>query len=265
MADVMIDRDVMEEQYSDAARLAARQRLWLCHSGPSLYDTLLDLAALRGNEVIADIGCGNGAYLAELRRRGHTGRMVGLDLSEGMARAASVHAATAVADAQAVPLRDGSVDVALSLHTLYHVPDLAGAVSELRRVLRAGGAALVATNGRGHTVEAKTLLAQAATRVAGIDVDLDWDTKRFDTDRARVMLATLFNEVDVYDAGGSFSVPDPAIVRGYLASWPPESIGLRAGSLWNAILTEADRLVAAHFASHSSFTVTSRASVLIGR
>ena len=105
-------------------------------------------------ETIVDVGCGNGAYLAELRRRGHTGPVLGLDLSEGMARYSRVHAPTTVADAQALPLRDGSVDIVLSLHLLYHVPNLNQAISELRRVLRPSGTAMVATNEPGHTAEA---------------------------------------------------------------------------------------------------------------
>jgi SAM-dependent methyltransferase len=34
--------------------------------------------------LTTDVGCGNGAYLAELVHRGHAGLVIGLDLSAGM-------------------------------------------------------------------------------------------------------------------------------------------------------------------------------------
>ncbi len=258
----MTDPGVLRDQYADAAPLAARQGLWRWRTGPALHDVVLDLAALHGQETVVDVGCGNGAYLAELRRRTHTGPVVGLDLSEAMAARSSVHAPTAVADAQALPLRDGSVDVVLSLHMLYHVPDIGRAIGELRRVLRPGGTALVATNGPGHTRQVKQILATAAAQVAGIDVDLDWDTRRFRPEAARELLAAAFGDVEVHERGDTFAVRDPAVVSGYIASWPPEGIGLHAGPLWNAILAAVDRLVAAHVAGHGAVSVTSRVAVL---
>jgi SAM-dependent methyltransferase len=264
MADdsTMIDREVLREQYTDSAHLTARQSLWRLRTGPALYDTVLNLATLRGTETIVDVGCGNGAYLVELHRRGHTGPVLGLDLSEGMARRSSVHARTAVADAQALPLRDGSVDIVLSLHMLYHVPNLSQAISELRRVLRPGGTAMVATNGPGHTAEAKRILAEAARQVADIDVDRDWDTVRFHPEAAKDLLTTAFDEVDLHELGDSFPVRDPAIVRDYVASWPPEAVGIHAGPVWNDVLAAAGELIAAHFAAHREFLITSRVAVL---
>jgi SAM-dependent methyltransferase len=260
-----ITPDEVHRQYADSSRLAARQLLWSFGSGPSLYEIVLDRAALRGTEVIADIGCGNGRYLSELRRRGHRGTVLGLDLFEAMARAAGTHGATAVADAQALPLADDSVDIAMSLHMLYHVPDIAAAINELRRVVRAGGQAIVATNGEGHTVEAKEILGQAATAVAGIAVDPNWDTRRFDTRIAERMLAAVFAEVEVIALGGRFPVPDPAILSAYLASWSPKAMGVEAGPVWDATLAEADRIIEARFARDPSFALTSRAAVLIAR
>lgn len=253
----------LRQQYGDTSRLRARQHLWSHGSRPSLYNIVLDLAQLRGSEAIVDVGCGNGLYLAELRHRAHTGLVVGLDFSEAMARAAGGQAPTAVADAQFLPLADHSVDVALSLHMLYHVPDIAAAIGELRRVVRAGGRVLVATNGAGHTVEAKQILGRAAATVADIVVDENWDTRRFDTTVAERMLSSVFDQVDVIELGGAFPVPDPAILSAYLASWSPEAIGVTAGPVWDATLAEADRLIAARFADGQPFTVTSRAAVLI--
>lgn len=83
------DRAVLRDvQYRTDANLAARQSIY-AHQRPrlDLPAWVLDLAALRGRETVADVGCGNGAYLAVLAGRRHAGRVLGVDLSVGMLQA----------------------------------------------------------------------------------------------------------------------------------------------------------------------------------
>ena len=254
----MTGAEVLEEQYAGTGRLHARQSLWDLRSGPPLRTVVLDRAGLAGTESVVDVGCGNGIYLAELRRRGHVGPVLGIDRSVGMAGHSRAHAATAVADAQALPLKDGSVDVVLSLHMLYHVPDVPKAVAELRRVLRPGGTAMVTTNGPGHSAEAKRVLLTAAQQVAGLgDGDLDWDNRRFSPAVARQVLGAVFDDVDEHLTGDAVHVPDPAVVAEYIASWPPESIGLTEGPQWQEIVAATAGILS----HHESFTVTSQVAV----
>jgi ubiquinone/menaquinone biosynthesis C-methylase UbiE len=79
-------RDV---QYRTDANLAARQSIY-AYQQPriDLPARVIDLAAPAPGATVADVGCGNGAYLAELARRGFAGRVLGLDLSPGMLAAA---------------------------------------------------------------------------------------------------------------------------------------------------------------------------------
>lgn len=139
------DRSGLQQgQYRTDANLAARQSLYACqHPRIDLPAVVLDLALAAGGETVADIGCGNGAYLAELARRGHAGPVLGVDLSLGMLAAARRRvpvAALVAGDAAALPLRDHAADLTLAPHMLYHVPDLQGAITELRRITRPGGA-----------------------------------------------------------------------------------------------------------------------------
>jgi SAM-dependent methyltransferase len=265
MSEASIGAEVLREQYGDDSRLAARQSLWAGRTGPSLYETVLDLTCLSGTESIVDIGCGNGAYLAELRRRGHTGPLLAVDRSAAMARGSSRYAHPAVADAQALPVRSRGVDVALCAHMLYHVPDLPLAVGELRRVLRPGGKAVITTNGPGHTAQAKAVMVEAVSRVTGVDMDPDWDTRRFDPRTARDLLRASFDEVDGHELRDSTPVPDKGIVSAYLASWPPESAGLSAGPVWRAVLAAADELLDAHYAMKSTMDMDSRVAVFVCR
>jgi len=82
-----------------------------------------------GTQVVADVGCGNGFDLRQLVPEHRCRHAFGLDLSAGMLRSLEDLRHTGrlsliQADAQQLPLRDSSVDVALAMHMLYHVPDI---------------------------------------------------------------------------------------------------------------------------------------------
>jgi ubiquinone/menaquinone biosynthesis C-methylase UbiE len=111
--------------------------------------TMLErLTAPAGKDVV-DIGCGGGATVRELTARG--ARVTGVEISDEQLAAARANddgggARYLVGTAQALPLPDGSVDLALFMRSLHHVPvaDLVPALTEARRVLRPNGAIYVA-------------------------------------------------------------------------------------------------------------------------
>jgi len=143
------DRSFLRDvQYQTDANLAARQSIYAYQHPPvNLPGQVLDVAlpaVAGGAEVVADVGCGNGAYLAELTRRGYGRRLIGADLSPGMLRAARQRTlqagmpgpALVAADAAALPLRDSCADLTLAMHMLHHVPEPEIALRDLRRVWR---------------------------------------------------------------------------------------------------------------------------------
>jgi SAM-dependent methyltransferase len=261
MVESTVDPSVLRAQYGDDLRLAARQRLW--QTSPSLIDRVLDLAAVPSSAVVLDVGCGNGRYLSALRERGHRGPLVGLDYSPGMALVARAYAPTVVGDVQAIPVRDGAVDVALCAHMLYHVSDLPRAVGELRRVLRPGGSAVVVTNGPDHTAESDAILERSVWEVAGLRVELGVNHRRFGPDAALALMEPVFDRVDVVQASGPVTVPSLEIVADYLASIAPEVAGLAEGPLWTSVLDRARELVVEHVDRHGPFVVTSDTAVLV--
>ena len=64
---------------------------------------------------------------------------VGWKLAEKRLRAASVPVERSGLDGQSLPFADNSYDAALSTWTLCTIPDVAAALSEVRRVLKPGG------------------------------------------------------------------------------------------------------------------------------
>lgn len=171
--DSAISREHIDDQYGDDRNLGARQSIYAFQRPiVDLWNGSLDLADPTGDESVLDIGCGNGLYLAVLRSRGHRGAVYGADLSAGIlpsARTLAGDTPLLVADAQALPFATNSVDVTLAMHMLYHVPDRALAIAELRRVLRPGGVALVVTNADAHMRELDDLIVECAAAATGIE------------------------------------------------------------------------------------------------
>ena len=98
-----------------------------------------------------DLGCGNGAYLAELAARKPM-KAVGADLSPEMLGAAHKRlgdrAALVRADAMMLPFRSGCFDVVFMSHVLQLVSDVDVCATEVARLLTRGGH-LIATVGFG--------------------------------------------------------------------------------------------------------------------
>ncbi|HTX80946.1 MAG TPA: class I SAM-dependent methyltransferase [Streptosporangiaceae bacterium] len=213
-------------QYQTGANLAARQSIYAFQQPKiDLVASVLGLARLAGTETVADIGCGNGVYLAGLTRRGHAGRVLGIDLSPGMlaaTRAAVPGASLAIGDAAALPLADGTADVTLAPHMLYHVPDPRAAVAELRRVTRPGGQLLVVLNGNDHLAELRELTVAAAAAagepVTGIIADYEASFLVLTLDAGAELLAEAFSSVQRHDFAAELLLPDAEPVAGYVAS-----------------------------------------------
>lgn len=97
-----------------------------------------------------DIGCGAGGTLRQLARRAEVEGVIGIDPSPRALRFAR-EGDVLVGSALALPIAADSVDVATCFDVLQHLPrgEDRRALSEIARVLRPGGVALLRTNGAG--------------------------------------------------------------------------------------------------------------------
>ena len=113
---------------------------------PRVVQRLVDLLDLPSGSLIADVGAGTGNYSRALVEHGY--RVLGLDPSLRMLAQGS-GLERCVAAGQALPLRNGSADGAVSTMTLQHMRPLIGEVArEMRRVLRDGPAVLLVVDPR---------------------------------------------------------------------------------------------------------------------
>jgi SAM-dependent methyltransferase len=229
-----------------------------------LVATVLDLAGLTGRETVAEIGCGNGPYLAGLARRGHAGRLLGVDLSPGMlaaTQAAVSRVGVTVGDAQRLPLADGVADVILAPHMLYHVPDRAAAAAEFRRVTRSVGAVLVTLNGADHFAELGEVAAGTAAALGLGDPGI-WDEQRhlsMTLDPGQQLLAGVFDKVERHDFVGQLVLPGPEPACRYLASMPA-SQGMPDPDAFTAAV-----VARIPFGPDGTFRVTTHSGLLICR
>src|SRR5579862_3032925 len=231
------DRSFLRDvQYQTDANLAARQSIYAYQQPPvNLPGQVLDVAlpaVAGGAEVVADVGCGNGAYLAELTRRGYGRRLIGADLSPGMLRAARQRTlqagmpgpALVAADAAVLPLRDSCADLTLAMHMLYHVPEPEVALRELRRVTRPGGRLVVGLNGADHHKELRALIGEGLADVGYRGVPMVGE--RFDLDQGEVLLRRFFPSVARHEFRGQLVIPGPEPVASYVRSM---SLAIRLG------------------------------------
>ncbi len=92
--------------------------------------------------VIADIGCSTGYMLEDLSAAYPSARLLGVDLvAAGLHKAHELvpDARLLHADACALPIADQSIDVAVTVNLLEHIPDDGLALREMARILRPGG------------------------------------------------------------------------------------------------------------------------------
>lgn len=107
--------------------------------------SLVDLAAPNAGERLLDIGCGTGAaarYAAEILTQ--KGAVAGIDLNAGMvAHARTLDTANAVnwqdGDIMAMPFDDGTFQIIVGNQVLQFLPDRAGALAEMQRVMTKEG------------------------------------------------------------------------------------------------------------------------------
>ena len=108
--------------------------------------------ALRPDDRVLDVGVGPGLLAAEMAEEvGPGGRICGIDISESMLTIAGARALVPggakieleLASAGRLPHGAESFDVVVSTQVLEYVEDVAGALAEIRRVLRPAGRIVV--------------------------------------------------------------------------------------------------------------------------
>ena len=110
-----------------------------------LVNLALSRFAHAAQAIAVDLACGPGTFTRSFAPR--VGFVIGLDLTPAMlgeaqqtaARDALANLAFACADANALPLPDAGLDLAVCAYSFHHFLDPARAIREMARVVRPGG------------------------------------------------------------------------------------------------------------------------------
>lgn len=134
--------DVGSREFYDAAEAL---RYEYHYHLPPLFDKVA--REYPGGKLL-EVGCSMGNDTIQFARRGM--QVTGVDLTEAaielIRKRFEMYSESGdfrVADAENLPFDDDSFDVVYSFGVLHHTPDTAGAIEEVRRVLRPGGTAYI--------------------------------------------------------------------------------------------------------------------------
>lgn len=257
-------RTLRDEAYADSTKLRSRAALYDFKVPPSDFLAwCLESIDWPDGALVVDVGCGPGAHLRRLASDHRGLRLVGLDLSDGMA--AEAHAGSGasamVGDAQRLPIRDGVADRVLAMHMLYHLADIDGAVAELRRVLRPGGVLLVVTNGAEHLDGFRVALSEATGGSHWFPV-----ADRFLLEDAPAPLGRHFADVVVHHHRGEVVVPIAEPVMAYAGSARAFAEPmLPDGVTWDMAMARFDEVVRDEIGRTGAWRATVHTGVVVCR
>lgn len=212
------------DQYKDSSNLDARAELhkrfstnpygWLTW----VFDRLLDLPA---NAKILELGCGPGYLWKENASRVPSAWDITLsDLSSGMLDSAWRNLVVTgrnykfkEIDAQDIPFEDETFDAVIANHMLYHVPDKAKAIAEIKRVLKTGGRFFATTVGEDHMKEMMDWYRRA-------HVDKVWESfaNSFTLENGLEQVRTFFPNVTVSRHEDNLEITELEPIMAYIRS-----------------------------------------------
>jgi SAM-dependent methyltransferase len=156
---LVFDRCSVRAHRDRAAASIGEHDFLLREIGERLADRLDDVR--RQFAVALDLGCHAGTLARLVGARGGIQTLVQADLSPRMAAVAGARAAAVAADEEALPFRERSFDLVMSLLSLHWINDLPGALTQVRLALKPDGLFLAAMLGGQTLKELRSALMEA--------------------------------------------------------------------------------------------------------
>jgi len=184
----------------------------------AIADGVIRLGGARPTSHFFEPGIGTGRIAIPVVRRGY--RYTGLDVSApmltiliqgGLPGCDVVHG-----DVRALPFADASFDIALSTHLLYLVTGWPGALAEIRRVLRPGGAYLHCFEASTGTLAALAIAEQWRAAVGAVSAESTWPETTTDAD----VLTSLYDSGAVVESAVAARWCQRRTVVDFLAGYP---------------------------------------------
>ena len=132
--------DFYEEGYGGDPARAARGSRWRALGAQGKGDHVVELCARAGvhPRSTLEVGCGDGALLCELRRRGFGGRLEGVEIAQAAVEIARGRdLPCGLYDGRHLPAPDGAYELGILSHVLEHVHEPAALLAETARACAA--------------------------------------------------------------------------------------------------------------------------------
>jgi SAM-dependent methyltransferase len=259
------DNYLQTVQYANSNRLSARANIHAKYGRGDWFSWLASQPDWPCEGDVLEVGCGPGWFWGEAASHLPARLRLQLtDLSHGMVTEAlnrvraSAHwnqVEGCVADASTLPFPDASFDVVLASHMLYHLPDPRDGVTEIARVLRSNGIAVIATNGISNMRELLDLRRSVFGGEHGDQV-----SSVFTLENGRPMLEAVFKTVELRQYPDLLVCTEPRDIIDYLTSSPPGD-----GASEHQIEALREAVTIAFHKSGGKFTVTKDVGVFLCR
>ena len=220
------NQDYLRRQYRDSSNLSASVGLHTRFSTEEFpwFHWVFDHFDIPENGRVLELGCGTGLLWREnLGRIPHGWSTILSDASQGMVQEAEqsllhtdLEFTFEVDEAQSIPYEKHSFDIVIANHMLYHVPDLARALSEIRQVLQPEGRLYANSVGLNHMAKLTEV-----PRKLGIETSdsSDQTVAQFNLDNGTGELEQWFAGVEVERKKGALVVTEAAPLVEYLMSY----------------------------------------------
>jgi SAM-dependent methyltransferase len=131
--------DFYDESYAREGEHALLYSRWRALGARGKADHVMELCARAGIDPRStlEVGCGDGALLCELGRRGFGGKMHGVEITQAavdIARERGEIESVELYDGRHLVEADGAYELGVVSHVLEHVPDPAALLAEVGRV-----------------------------------------------------------------------------------------------------------------------------------
>jgi len=215
------------QQYNSADKLSARIRLHQNYSTTDespisgTFDLMLEY--LPENAKLLELGTGRGDLWKENASRIPEGwDMTLTDLSAGMIADQKAYLGDLarvmdyeVVNAVDIPYADNSFDAVVANYMLYHVPDRAKAIAEIRRVLKPDGTLFATTNGENHMKELHVI----ADQVEDVSqVTKTWLADTFSLQNSMAQLMRQFSDIHMIRFNNNLWIPEAQPILDYIES-----------------------------------------------
>jgi len=216
--------DPIKRHYATDENLRIRQETHDNYTIPqrNFVEWSLNCVDWRGDEQVLDIGAGPGNYYLKLKELQPTVSYYGIDLIPAMIQNHPDQNGLSIADASTLPYPSNTFDVVMANHMLYHVPDVDGVLSEVKRILKPNGIFIATTNSVQTMPELQVLMRRAivlltkqgATQVRAPSLPSD----SFALENGTRLLAKHFFSVIRYDMPSALVFPQVEPAMRYLES-----------------------------------------------